>query len=302
MENKMKKVTLITPLSDLNYEVKLPIKLSDNISLENINPLILQIIKKSFEHQFIRNPYNPASSLIIRNVSDNNKDGNDLREEIEEVILRLRLIKPGGVGFSFIVVDSVGWYDKPPSDPNAEIQYAVIASFIYTVWEREGMPSSYIIKESDIESIRTMITNTKGRKLLTNSAYRYFFRSYHEPYATDRFLSNAIGLENLLVNDSTDRSNIRYKFADRGSYLLQKVMPCPDGAEKYYKDMLAIYDGRSQLVHSKKQSEVDWHKKSDILLLQNSEAYLRKLLLFLIENPEMEKSENIDKSKRKLYK
>ena len=54
-------------------------------------------------------------------------------------------------------------------------------------------------------------------------AFRFFFRSYHEPYATDRFLSNAIGLENLLVNDEQEKSSFRYKFVDRGCFLLQQA-------------------------------------------------------------------------------
>lgn len=298
----MKKVTLIAPISDLNYEVRLPINLSDNIVLDPIKPLIFPIIKKAFEKQFIRNPYNPSSCLVVKNAKSIREDGSDLREEVEESLLRLRLLKPGGVGFSFIVVDPTGWYDNPPNDPKSQIEWAVIAMLPYIVWEREGMPSSFIIENADIEPLQSLFSLTRVRKLLLNPSFRYFFRSYHEPYATDRFLSNAIGLENLLVNDSDDRSNYRYKFADRGSFLLQKIIPRTDGPEKYFKDMCNIYDGRSQLVHSSKLSDWDWHEPSDIKLLQQSETYLRHLLLYLLNNPEMENSLKIDKEKRQLYK
>ena len=132
-------------------------------------------------------------------------------------------------------------------------------------------------------------------------AFRYFFRSYHEPYATDRFLSNAIGLENLLVNDSNDWSNIRYKFADRGSFLLQQASPNTAGPDLYFKDLQDIYDGRSGIVHSSKNSDRDWNKEPDIKRLQNSETYLRHLLLYILHHPEMEKSSEVDKAKRQRY-
>jgi hypothetical protein len=82
---------------------------------------------------------------------------------------------------------------------------------------------------------------------------------------------------------------------------LQHANPRPDGPEVYFKDLQEIYDGRSEIVHSNEKSDWDWHKAPDIRKLQNSENYLRQLLVYILEHPTMERSGEVDKAKRLRY-
>ena len=136
---------------------------------------------------------------------------------------------------------------------------------------------------------------------MDDPAYRFFFRSYHEPYATDRFLSAVVALENILVNDTDDRTNIRYKFMDRGGFLLQRARPQPEGADIYCRRLGTIYDRRSGLVHSARSSLRDWVDQADIDVLRDADDYVRTLLSYLLRVPDLRQSGAVDRLKRSFY-
>jgi hypothetical protein len=297
----MSTVTLIAPLSNINISVPLPLELGANLALEPIPSHLPPFLEEAAKQSFIRHPVTYNCCLVVRDAESTKDDASDLREEVEEAVLRLRLFKAGGVGFSLVLVDPDGWYDNPAKVQGTQVRYLFIGMFFYHVWERDGMLPFLNLDPDDVVPLRSLFVLSAGQRLLQKPAFRYFFRSYHEPYATDRFLSNAIGLENLLVNDTKDRSNYRYKFADRGCFLLQHANPRPDGPEVYFKDLQEIYDGRSEIVHSNEKSDWDWHKAPDIRKLQNSENYLRQLLVYILEHPTMERSGEVDKAKRLRY-
>lgn len=293
----MQGVTVVAPL--LNYEGPAPLTLNENTEIHKIREHVRHLILEAERVRFVRHPAEYKFCLIARNVVIRDDLGDESRKVIEEAILRLRLFQTGGIGFNFGFADPDGWYDAPRA--NAVGNIAVFGVFFYFVWGREGMTSAYHLQADDVEGLRTLFADTRGQMLMDKPAFRYFFRAYHEPYAMDRFLSNAIALENLLANDHSDWSNIRYKFADRGCFLLQKAHPEED-ANSYNKPLKDIYDARSKIVQARSTSEHDWSSAEDLAILRNSEDYLRQLLRYVPYHPEMERSVNVDKAKRAHYR
>jgi hypothetical protein len=251
--------------------------------------------------KLIRHPTPHTHALIIKNVEITRQDRVDAKEALEEAILRLRLFKTGPAGFNFAIIDHDGWYDQLKAGGGREIKYEPLGIFFYVVWSQPGMPHTYDIAAEEIDRVRELIAFTAGRKLLQKPPFRYFFRAYHEPYASDRFLRNAIGLENLLVNDTQDQSNTTYKFVDRGCFLLNLAHTHPQGANGYAPVLKKIYSARSASVHSNKAAKRDWGTKEEMDLLNASEDYLRVLLNYVLRNPEMESSLAVDEAKRAKY-
>ncbi len=297
----MEKVTLIAPLNQLRCST--PINLGIDIEIHALHPALADLIEEAKHKGYARYPEKFTHCLIIKNVENTRDDLSDLKARLEEVILRLRIYKPGSIGFSFAIIDRDGGYDKiiAAKSEKVTITCQLLGVFFYTVWYRPGMPPTYEILPEDIDPLRKLFSRTANAKLMDKPSFRYFFRGYHEPYGTDRFLSNAIGLENLLVNDTKDLSNLTYKFVDRGCFLLTQASPHPDGPEAYASTLNKIYQARSGVVHSKKKPKGDFESPEEIEILKNSEEYLRLLLKYVIDHPEMEDSIVVDKAKRKKY-
>jgi hypothetical protein len=297
----MAKVTIIAPLNQLRCMT--PITLGADIEIHAFHPALKDLIEEAKQKGYARNPERFTHCLILKNIESTQYDLSDIKEKLEEVVLRLRIYKPGSIGFSFAIVDRDGGYDKILAAESDQIIIScqLLGVFFYTVWYRPGMPPNYEILPEDIEPLRQLFSRTVHAKLMEKPSFRYFFRGYHEPYGTDRFLSNAIGLENLLVNDTKDLSNLTYKFVDRGCFLLTQAYPHPDGPEAYASALNKIYQARSGVVHSRKKPKGDFDSPEEIGILRNSEDYLRLLLKYIVDHPEMEDSTVVDKAKRKKY-
>jgi hypothetical protein len=295
----MSVVNLIAPINNMQVRDGHAIRLDENFEIHKIPEHVRKIIVDAKSSGFVRHPTNATHCLLIKNAEVSSEDGTDAKETIEESVLRLRIYKAGGCYFDFGLIDEVGWFYAP--DKNKPTPLKAIGVFFYIAWERKGMASLYQLEEVDIEPLGGLFKKTKNIMLLDQAPFRYFFRGYHEPYATDRFLSNAIALENIFANDQDDKSNIRYKFIDRGCFLLQQAQPHPEGPNGYVKPLADIYDSRSRLVHSTKASKRDWNEDSEIKLLFDSEVFLRQALLYIVDNPEMINSNKIDVLKRQKY-
>lgn len=296
--------TIIAPLS--NFRSATPLQLGDDTEIHAFQPGLQNIIEDARKSLVLRQPAQFTHCLVIKNILRDKDSTKYARQRLEEAILRLRIFKPGSVGSSFSIVDHDGWYEKFVSTPlniqaKLNISYELIGVFFYIVWERPGFPSTYDITSEDLSSLKSLFSIGAGKSLLNKSSFRFFFRGFHEPYATDRFLSNAIGLENLLVNDTSEQSNVKYKFVDRGCFLLSQAMTIPEHPQVYATRLSKIYDARSKIVHSRTAGGEDWETESEISLLKDAEDFLRCLLLFIIKNPELEDSNKIDKLKRELY-
>jgi len=145
----------------------------------------------------------------------------------------MRIFKPGNLYYNFALIDTNDWFFQP----NPKKLLKIFSIFFYMGWSHSGTVQNFNLLNNEIKPLNKFISVNIGNKILDNRSFKYFFRSYHEPFKEDRFLDNAIALENILVNDTKERSNLLYKFVDRGCFLLQQVLPLKNGPEKYAKSL-----------------------------------------------------------------
>jgi len=298
---------VVAQIGGLNAPV--PTAITESVTIERWPPVeFVWIADRQMPYLGLMGQYD-HECVAIRGVTARMPHLREVLEALDEVVLRMRLLGPGVVGWrvAHFIPDGASAQATPGTIPEA--QRITLWANHYMVWERSGIPSVYACHATEMVRLQSLFQKTDGRKLMRHRPFQLFYRAYHEPYATDRFLSNAVALEGLLLSDGNDRSSLKYKFADRGSYLLCRALP-EDCDPSYYADRLGrIYDARSALVHPaasrKKQSkdvEADWDQPSELDLLWDSERFLRALLLYVIEHPEFEEAAAVDDRKRQLYR
>jgi hypothetical protein len=283
--------TLVAPLGNLSIEDTL--SLCQDLRIESTPRHMVDLIKRAEKTRLIRHPGKYGYCLVCEDV-----DKKTARSVLEDLVLLLRLYKPGNVYYNYAVIDEYGWYGDPHrKEPVPVSQFAI---FFFMGWRHGGLTATYSVTEEDVRPLASFVEHHRGKPLLQTRAYKFFFRGYHEPYAENRFLDNAIGLENILVNDTKEMSNIKYKFVDRGCFLLSKAVSPKQKAASFAKPLTAIYKERSSIVHSRKEKR-DWESPESIELLQNSDKYLRTILGFILDKEELADSKKVDRLKRDCY-
>lgn len=265
-------------------------ELAPGVQVSAITDAILPLLERAAERRLFQPVSEVRYCLVIWTSSTDEVTIREQAKLAEEVLLRFRLLRPGPIGFHFLAFVPEDELRKGIGEPgNAWL----MSLRHYMVWARPGItPLHYELSASEAESLRELWKRTSGERLLRRLAFRQFFRGCHEPYATDRFLANAIGLENLLLGDSEERSSLAYKFQLRGAFLL-KLAATLDPRESFDR-LRAIYAGRSRLVHSSRSPVEDWEEEEELALLADSEKYLRILLNQVLNRPEMGGSQAID--------
>jgi hypothetical protein len=124
-------------------------------------------------------------------------------------------VQPGNVYYNFVLRDPSGWFDDPSDATRAPLEASSV--YFFKGWDHPGIVSEYHVTDTEADDLSEFLAASWDSWVRKNRAFGLFFRGYHEPYADDRLLRNAIALENLLVNDTRDQSNIRYKFVDRAA-------------------------------------------------------------------------------------
>lgn len=286
--------TLIAPLG--NFTAPNRFDLDIGLSIEPIPDHLKTEITIAKQYGFIRHPENFTHCAVCTDYSgDNDKES---REFMQDLLILLSLFKPGNLYYNFGLIDRNGWYQDPVHNKNQAYRFGI---FIFFGWSHPGIVDIYELVDDDLIPLAAFVKKNRKNPLLRVSASKYFFRAYHEPYTDDRFLYYAISLENMLVNDTKDTSSIKYKFVDRGCFLLKKALPYPEETDKISKSLSDIYDLRSRIVHSSKTT-ITLDTQDHIEILKNADNYTRALLRFILENPEYRESTYVDKIKRGLYK
>jgi hypothetical protein len=285
--------TIIAPLG--NFTAPSRIDLDRHLSIELIPDHLKAEINVAKQYGFIRHPENFTHCAVCTDYEgDNDKES---REFMQDLLLLFGLFKPGNLYYNFGLIDRNGWYQDPAHIQNQAYRFGI---FIFYGWSHPGIVDIYELANDDLAPLASFVTKNRKNSLLRRSACKYFFRAYHEPYTDDRFLYYAISLENMLVNDTKDISSIKYKFVDRGCFLLKKAIPSSEGANEISKSLSDIYDLRSKIVHSSR-TPITINTQDDIEILQNADKYTRVLLRFIMENQEYYESTYIDKIKRDKY-
>jgi hypothetical protein len=285
--------TIIAPLG--NFKSEQDIIFDKQIRIESLKEVIFKIMIEAFEKRLIRHPAKYTHCLIFDGYDpQSDKD----REIMERLLTSLRLFKPGNIYYNYAIIDSVGWYSNPHKvDEKTLGQFSI---FFFFGWDCIGLPSIYELKHNEAQNIRDFINlNWKNKNILCRRPYQYFFKAFHEPYAEQRFLDYVIALENILVNDQNDMSNIKYKFVDRGAFLLAKYHG--GDAVKYAECLKNIYDVRCKIVHSNGK-QLDWTDNKFVQLMIDTDSYTRILLKAILENNCFIDSNEIDNQKWKMYR
>ncbi|MBI4312437.1 MAG: hypothetical protein HY681_11740 [Chloroflexi bacterium] len=257
---------------------------------------VRNVIDGARQALFIRDPADFPHCLVISRPGDHTYD--EARAWIERALLLLRVYKPGNVYYNFALHDDDNWLEDPKESAAQALRGTSV--YFFKGWDHPGITSWYQITADEAGGFAGFIEVNWDNEVKENRAFNLFFRGYHEPYADDRFLRNAIALENLLVNDTKEQSNIRYKFVDRGAFLLQMAAPRQDAANGYASDLKDIYDARCQLVHSSNDGP-NWTSEKGLSLAQNADSYTRLLLKLVLSRPELGTAIEVDRLKRSGY-
>lgn len=277
---------LIAPLANVKMTDTLIIDSSLRIDKTPVH--VTKAISEARQRGYYRHPIKYDHCLVITDYSPSGNDSKS-REILQRIVTLLRIYMPGDVFYSGGIIDKSGWYNNPKDQI-----LNIFGIFVYMVWDSFSL---YEITKDNRDALVDFVRTHKKNKILKQSPFRLFFKGYHEPFPTDRFLDNAIGLESLLVNDG-DRSNFKYKFVDRGCYLLKQALSSQDTAAVFAERLSNIYDIRSKLVHNRESS----FKKNDFLAAsRDADQFLRVLLSYVLDNPGFINSKEIDDAKRALY-
>jgi hypothetical protein len=285
---------IIAPIA--NYACPDPsVRFGNDLCIEEMPKHISVAVQRAAEQKMIRHPVDYHYSLVYKSFEP---DHDDSREIMERLITAMRLFKQGNIFYNYAIVDQNNFYSSPPAGKPVEIGH--FAVFFFMGWHCEGLPDTFELLPSEIEKFQAFVaTNWKRPKLYTRP-FRFFFKAYHEGYAEHRFLDYVIALENVLANDSKDMSNIRYKFIDRGCYLLSKYCAHLGTPDSLGKALAEIYDRRCEIVHSTSKDR-DWNEENSLLLLRQTDIFTRALLRLILEKEDLGDSRAIDAEKRAGY-
>lgn len=284
--------TVIAPLGNIE---SCGIDIDDWLSLTATPDHMAQLIQQGRNSLLIRDPGQFPHCLVLRG---QRLDKGNPRDLVERAVLLLRLFKPGNLYYNFVLRDEAGWF----ADPTQQVEDKLWADsvFFFQGWDHPGLEGRYSVTEGEALALQQFVAKHWDNQVLSRRFFHLFFRGYHEPYAEDRFLRNAVALENIFVNESQDQSNVTYKFVDRGCYLLQLARPLDQGAGGYAKSLGLIYKTRSALVHTNEKPR-DWTGEPHKELMVTSDRYLRLCLRLILEDPTLGSSTEIDKRKRAEY-
>jgi hypothetical protein len=179
---------------------------------------------------------------------------------VEEMMARIRLFKKGRVGFRTVLT---GFQEKQ----EGKIHWGSSTLPHYISWDFEGCDDFYTLNKEEAEEFRDFYNLTKEFPLLKIPAYWNFYRSYHQPYLSLRFLDLCLALEALL-GDGGD--NLKYKIAMRGAYIagLIKENENSNFGAQAFDFLKKVYDERSKLAHGGK-SDI-WDYKADFKMRINT--------------------------------
>jgi len=284
-------LVIIAPLYNFNCEST--IKLSPNAEIKETTKTDSIVIQKFLSLRKDEHKAMSKYSIYIYNQKIEEDDLSKAKHIIEKYVLLLRIFRKGNIYFNFLFIDkNNNIIDREALFYTQQLNY-------YTGWSHKGLIHIYSLSDKDDDELQLFIKSYESLDLMNQRAFRSFFRSFHEPLSDDRFLDNVISLENILCNDSNDNSNIRYKFIDRGIFLLHQINE-KITVDEYKAKLSKIYDMRCNIVHSSKKIQ-NWIGEKYDDLLYNSDDFARKLLQYKLKNQSITESNKIDDLKRGLY-
>lgn len=241
------KTRFIAPLKNFK-PTGIPVKLNDNYNIRLVTEHEKEILRGLRKERFLAPGNNDfvLEALVEQEqekkyddieAQRNNKKGDDA---IKSGILVLRLFKNGLIGFDCII--------KALAD---------IDMYGYTVFY-----SHQYITRIIGELIQYEISNNEGVALLIqhwnkyisivqldNRPLNWFYKSYHEFYNDDRLLNLVIALESLFLKGDNEKQSLRYKFAIRAAFYLEKE---PTKRKDVFEFLSKAYKIRNEITHGEK--------------------------------------------------
>jgi hypothetical protein len=194
------------------------------------------------------------------------------QEKLQNMLKVLRLIKAGGVGYSFTVGDA----DSPLFFSGSCLSYSFNDRLYGGVYE---------FSLDDTEQAKKLYAslNVLEKDPRFSLAVRRFTEAYTKPIGGDRLVDYWIGLESLLLPEEKE-GELSFRAALRGSWLLDGDT---DQRKKTFAELRKSYGARSAVVHGTQ-------KTPDEALVLSTEEYLRRVLRWCLVNGKTPSSEMLN--------
>jgi hypothetical protein len=185
-----------------------------------------------------------------------------LKDSLLQPLTLLRLFKSGLFGIRCVMFPTSPGQDKFIFRETPALRPA----------KREYGKGNYDLELGEAEQLQEWMKLNWTEDLMERPEVRWFNRTYHEENSFDQVHCFVTAFEHILLEGDTDRTNHRYIYAMRGSWLLGDDYESRAGA---FRDFRRIYDLRSSILHGQKKGNLD---RGEQKLLERSEEYLRRII------------------------
>lgn len=201
-------------------------------------------------------------------------------------------------GYAQIIAKPIGWTEIYKADL---LDLKGLSTRMYPVefnnyyWNRDSFP---VMDEQHLKEIQQMfeeLTRKENKKIIL--ACSRLENSFYRNKEGDRIIDIVIGLEAILSDG--EKGELTHKLSLRAAFLLQ-YSSLEETKLEVFKNMKAIYDYRSAIVHGENQSKLDKKRyltnlnEETKLVVEVAESYLKGCIKVLINTPKFLKAKNID--------
>jgi hypothetical protein len=201
-----------------------------------------------------------------------------LKDNLLQPLTLLRLFKSGLFGIRYVMFPTSAGQDKFIFRETPSLRPA----------KREYGKGNYDLELGEAEQLQAWMKLNWTENLMDRPEIRWFNRTYHEENSFDQVHFFVTAFEHILLEGDTDRTNHRYIFAMRGSWLLGNDYESRAGA---FRDFRRLYDLRSAILHGQKTGNLD---RGEQTLLERSEEYLRRIISLILSRGSTKNLPSID--------
>ncbi|MDA0841006.1 MAG: hypothetical protein O3B01_09195 [Planctomycetota bacterium] len=201
-----------------------------------------------------------------------------LRDHMLRPLTLLRLFKTGLIGIRCVMFPTSSSQEKFIFRETPDLRPA----------KREYGKGNYDLELGEAEQLKEWMKLNWTENLMERPEIRWFNRTYHEANSFDQIHYFVTAFEHILLEGDTDRTNHRYIYAMRGSWLLGEDYESRAGA---FRDFRRLFDLRGSVLHGQMTGTLD---RGEQILLERSEEYLRRIIALTLSRGSTKNLPSID--------